>query len=371
MTRPASASDFSARLLKTSARGLGALATEGLFRQRPGIEGRYQPHAAGKWRDAIGARVAYLAAAVSTGRAEVFQRHMNWDKIAHFARGGEDACADLYASLEALRDAIAKELPAAAAEPALRVLDQTIRAFADAPLTSPTLLNLSTREGRLAGEYLLAVQEGDRARASALVLDAVLRPGDGGPALSVMEVYSAVLTPAQRELGRLWHLNESTVAEEHFATATTHMVISMLYPHLRRREPNGRTVLAASVETNAHDIGVRMVADALEIQGWRAIYLGPNVPIDDLAIAARDFRVDLVAMSAGLSTHLPILREAIQGVRSLCAASHAGRPGFDPAIMVGGGAFLDAPGDLWREMGADGFAMDLETAVAEASRLCG
>ena len=84
---------------------------------------------------------------------------------------------------------------------------------------SPQLLP-DTAEGRLASEYLLAVLEGDRRRASHVILDTV----DGGRA--IRDVYLQVLLPAQREVGRMWLVGEVNVAEEHFASATTKMVMS-------------------------------------------------------------------------------------------------------------------------------------------------
>ena len=39
---------------------------------------------------------------------------------------------------------------------------------------------------------------------------------------------------------------------------------------------------------NAHEIGVRMVADRFEWEGWRVVYLGPSVPPEDLGQAAAD-----------------------------------------------------------------------------------
>ncbi len=54
---------------------------------------------------------------------------------------------------------------------------------------------------------------------------------------SVGELYLNVLLPAQAELGRMWLAGEINVAEEHFASQATRMVMAQLtrpQPHRRR-----------------------------------------------------------------------------------------------------------------------------------------
>jgi methanogenic corrinoid protein MtbC1 len=172
-----------------------------------------------------------------------------------------------------------------------------------------------------------------------------------------------VLGPVQQELGRLWHMNDLTVAEEHFATATTAMVISQLYPHLPRKQSNGKVVVAASVQGNQHDLGVRMVCDYFEMEGWRAIYLGANVPGHDLALAVEHFGCDLLCLSAYMPTQIRAVEDTIETTRGHDTGRRC-------KILVGGPAFLGAD-VLWREIGADGFAQSAQDAVNVGARLVG
>jgi methanogenic corrinoid protein MtbC1 len=181
--------------------------------------------------------------------------------------------------------------------------------------------------------------------------------------IGVREVYEQVLGPVQQELGRLWHMNDLTVAEEHFATATTAMVMSQLYPHLPRKPRHGKVVVAASVQGNQHDLGVRMVCDYFEMEGWRAVYLGANVPAPDLAIAVEHFACDLLCLSAYLPTQLRAVEDTIASVRAQEAGQRC-------KVLVGGPAFLEAD-VLWREIGADGYAQSAQDAVSVGARLVG
>lgn len=259
-------------------------------------------------------------------------------------------------------------------------LDAAIREFRSAPDHVPSTLSVATPQGKLAAQYLLAVLEGDRHRACRLIFE----PVQSGT-LSIREAYLEVLQPVQVELGRLWHMNESTVAEEHFCTATTQMLMSQLALHMPRAPRHGKTVVAASVEHNAHDLGIRMIADFLEMDGWKAVYLGASVPPDDLALAVVDFSADLLCLSAGISPQLTAVTESIAAVRRGPFGVH--HPRSDSVkILVGGLAFTTAAStgssgsdhrdaraaaaELAISLGADAYAASPDDAVRAARVLC-
>ncbi|QYU70444.1 cobalamin-dependent protein [Leptolyngbya sp. 15MV] len=123
----------------------------------------------------------------------------------------------------------------------------------------------------------------------------------------------------------------------------------------------GRSSAAASVEGNTHDLGVRFVADFFELEGWRAIYLGPSVPVADLVQGAHDFGADLVALSATLATQLRAAEDTIALLRASDISPSV-------RVIVGGQGFAAAPG-AWQAMGADGFASDAREAVTLGDRL--
>jgi methanogenic corrinoid protein MtbC1 len=198
--------------------------------------------------------------------------------------------------------------------------------------------------------YLDALRAADRRRALGVVDDA------RAAGLDLPALYLEVFQPALREIGRLWQENEITVAEEHLATAITQIAMGRLYADVcLTTTGNGRRLLAACAETEKHEIGLRMICDLLELQGWDATYLGASVPQDSLvAMVLRD-RPDVLALSASLAPHLPQLRSLIHALR---AATGEGAP----YIMVGGRLFLDDD-TLARRVGADAMAHDASDAV--------
>jgi len=348
-------SEFSARVLKTGARAYAAYASGELFESHPEAKEGFGPNPFSTWQSWLAGQVEELAAAVAAEQPRLFASEVHWGKAVLSARGV--SMAHYRRALESLRDVLAKELPEQIQPVAARYLEEALSAFDDQPTDVRTRLLPETPHGRLASTYLLALLEGDRRRASRAILDAIDQPA------SVREIYLHVLSPTQEELGRMWLVGEISVAEEHFASHTTKIVMAQLLSRAELRPPNGKTVLAAAVAGNRHDIGVHAVADFFEMDGWRTIQLGADVPVADLAQAAEFFDANLLALSASLTVQLETVKSTIQAVRS-------GPRDNDVKIIVGGRAFADA-GNLPGEIGADGYAADPEEAVRLGRRLVG
>jgi methanogenic corrinoid protein MtbC1 len=347
---------FVAELLRSEAPRIGMAAAKRLLGEHPEIAKRWGPvggRALHAWSDALSSRVNDLAAAVGAGRPELFALQLAWAKVAFHTRGLP--IDDLVRSLDAVAASCLDVVPP---EDAARLREYTRAArksLESASSEVPTELSIDTPHGTLAAEYLHAILEGEKRRACEHVLSAAR-------GMPVTEIYERVLTPAMRELGRMWHLGEVNVAEEHFATATTLTAMSQLASLAPVAPRNGRSVLAASVAGNNHEIGIRMVADYFEFAGFRVIYLGPNTPLDDLAVAAVDFKADVVCLAATLPTHLMTVRDTIAQIRGACP-----RRLF---VLAGGGAFAGCDG-LATEHGADSCASSPREAVQAACSFLG
>jgi MerR family transcriptional regulator, light-induced transcriptional regulator len=175
-------------------------------------------------------------------------------------------------------------------------------------------------------------------------------------------VYLQVLMPAQREVGRLWHTGDITIAEEHMVTSTTQRAMAVIAANGAPPEANGRTVVLAAVAGNVHDVGLRALADLYQLGGWRVIFVGSDVPAQELPNLLAFFEVDLLVLGATLGTHVPRVEQAIRSIRERCE-----RP---VKVVVGGSAFDEAP-ELWQRVGADGYGARLDEAVTLGNRLVG
>lgn len=199
--------------------------------------------------------------------------------------------------------------------------------------------------------YLQALLVGDRRRAQAVVADA------RAAGLELRQLYLDVFQPAMWEIGRLWQGNQISVADEHLATAITQMSMASLYSELFALpdDGNGRTLIAACVDVERHEMGLRMLCDLLELAGWDTTFLGATVPTDGLVAMVRERGPDVVALSVALLPHVPRAERMIRALREELGAEA-------PLIMVGGQPFIENPA-LAGRLGADLTASDAASAV--------
>ena len=198
--------------------------------------------------------------------------------------------------------------------------------------------------------YLAAIRNGDRRLAFQIIDDA----RDAG--LDLAAIYLSILQPALAEIGCLWQENKITVAEEHLATAITQAAMARAYERaFAWRTHGGRTLLAACVDVERHEVGLRMLCDLLDLEGWHTTYLGATVPVDSLVAMVKRMRPNVVALSTALAPHLPRLRAMIEAITEALGNER-------PIIIVGGRPFLEDP-TLAERLGADFTARNASDAV--------
>jgi len=346
---------FIAELIEAGSGAYAAYAAQKLLETERSAARRFEPDPHGGWRDHLRGRLRELAAAIEVDQPDLFARRIAWTKAAFEARGLPTG--ELESALRELRRVLEEELPKSREIDFDRWFAPAMEALRGGSEEVPQSLDADSPTGRLAAQYLVAVLEGDRRRASSLILDKV--PGE----LCVREVYLDVLVPAEVEIGRLWHLNEITIAEEAFATSIAGMVLSQLYPYLEREASNGLSVMTMPATGNTHVLATRMLGDFFEMAGWRVVPFTSPLPETEVANAVNAFRPDVLTISASMTSQLRSVRSMIQRARS----AEAGR---SLKVLVGGAAFEGDAG-IAERLGADGFAQSVDEAVTTAGGLAG
>jgi len=341
-----------AALIEGRADDLAEAVTQLHFERMPQLTERYGAAGRHKCRQDTAYHLAYLVQALHAAAPDLFVDYVAWARTMLGARGIADG--DLAAHLRTLAEVLQEQLGAAPGPTAAGYVRAGLAAMpaAEEPPADHTAQTPPTALGE---RYLQALLDGDRQAASRMVLDAV----EAG--LSVRRVYLDVFQRSQHEIGRLWQLNRISVAQEHYATAATQLIMSQLYPRIFATPRNGRTLVAACVAGDLHEIGVRMVSDFFEIEGWDTFYLGANVPHASVVSTLIDKHADVLALSATLTPHIGEVRALIRLVR-------ANERCRDVHILVGGHPF-NTTATLWRSVGADGYAPDAAAAIDAAHRL--
>ncbi len=301
--------------------------------------------------------LSYLAESLLAGEPGLFASYCAWLKVLFTGLGfPEQAMAD---TLAWTREALSEGLPTGGVPVAIEYLEAGLNWAQDVPPELPSFLRADAPLAKLARQYLDALLRGERHAASRLVLEAV----EGGT--SVKDIYLYVFQPCQHEIGRLWQMNRIGVAQEHFCTAATQLIMSQLYPYIFATDRVGRRLVATCVGGELHEIGVRMVADFFEMAGWDTYYLGANSPQESILSAVEERGADVLGISATMTFHVGAVRELIEATKSAGLGENGG-----VRILVGGYPFNIAP-RLWQQVGADGHGQDAQQALAIANRLVG
>jgi len=319
-----------------------------LCRCRPELEAHHGPRGRALYVERVRQLLPFLADALDHDADSLFFDYIAWLRV--FLDSHEPAPEFLADCLVCLAEVAPPLLAPARGARAGALLEQARRHLEQQPNDQDQSLIVGDGPvATLARAYLGALLEGERRRASRLVLEQV----EGG--MAIRQVYLEIFQPVLREIGRLWHTNQITVAVEHFATAATQSTMSQLYPYLFTGRPRGRTMVATCVSGELHEVGMRMVADCFEMDGWDSYYLGANIPAGDVVATLRQRQASVLGISATLSRHLTDVARLVSLARAELGAGLT--------ILVGGYPFnLDQ--QLWHRIGADGMATDAAGAVA-------
>ena len=186
--------------------------------------------------------------------------------------------------------------------------------------------------------YLEALQAKD-ATAARSAVDAAVEAG-----VPVADVYLEILRPALYAIGHEWAAGEISVAHEHYVTTVTMGVLGALGPRMRTAPKDGRLAVVSASPEERHALGVQMVADFLEGDGWEVLNLGASTPARDLATLADAEQADVVALSTSTPGGLPGVAEAVAALKALSPV---------PLVVLGGQLWNGAARREATALGAD------------------
>jgi methanogenic corrinoid protein MtbC1 len=323
------------------------------FVMRPDMAKKYTEHQKFNFQKDVAWILSFLSEAVWAKQPVLFEEFVSWLKT--FLTSVKVPMKDVAESMELIK----KRINAVSTAEENEIINPILLKAVEILLTEDEKISLPAMDNHLsamAQTYLDHLLKGDRNNALSLVLDEVKT---GVP---VKEMYLQIFQPVQYEIGRLWQTNKISVAQEHYCTGATQLVMSQLYPYLFTGERKDRKMVTTCVSGELHEMGARMVTDFFEMQGWDTYYLGANMPIEGVINFLSETKPQCLAISATMTFHVSAVEEMIKKIKSSPEVSS------DLKIIVGGYPFKVAEG-LWKNIGADGFAPNADEAVQLADRL--
>ena len=158
-------------------------------------------------------------------------------------------------------------------------------------------------------------------------------------------VIEQILIPLLHKVGDLWQQGTLTVVHEHMAS----VIIRNFLTHLveaYRPLPHAPLILLTTPSGQQHEFGALAAAATAAAAGWQTIYLGPNLPIEEIALAARRLSANIVGLSlvfprqaTKLGDDLILLRKLLPDGAELILGGTAA-PDYQQEITRAGGLLI-------------------------------
>ena len=146
-------------------------------------------------------------------------------------------------------------------------------------------------------------------------------------------LFEEVLSPVLVEVGEAWFNGKIQVATEHFASSFIRaklMAIFQSMPSLR----NAPYVMVGGAPGELHEIGILMLSILLRESSFRVEYLGPDLPLEDLATYAKSEHPKMIILSA-------TIKDSIEDLGKFNQLAEGIKP--RPVFGFGGPAFNRHP----------------------------
>lgn len=105
-----------------------------------------------------------------------------------------------------------------------------------------------------------------------------------------------LVVPVLVEVGTRWHSGEMSIAQEHLASG----VFSRALQHMLEgsaADPDAPAIVVATPSGHRHEIGAVIAAALAGSEGWRVLFLGADLPAEEIARTAREVAARAVALS--------------------------------------------------------------------------
>jgi methanogenic corrinoid protein MtbC1 len=133
--------------------------------------------------------------------------------------------------------------------------------------------------------------------------------------LGASGLITKVIVPLMKEVGDSWAHGDVRVAEEHVVSVVIRNLLGGLV-----RQPNSQVaprMIVATPSGQVHEFGALSIVIQASSLGWAVQYLGPNLPAEEIALAAARMCPKIVALSLIYKNDEGVVIQELQRLRFL------------------------------------------------------
>ncbi len=167
------------------------------------------------------------------------------------------------------------------------------------------------------------------------------------------------LVPGMDVVGQLFKTGKFFLPQVMLSAETMKKAFTRIKKEIKKQEKGTKKILMATVEGDIHDIGKNIVITLLENNGFEVIDLGKNVSTEEIVHQAKEKRVDLIGLSALMTTTMTEMNSVVKAVK---------QNGLGIPIAIGGAVVTP---EYAKEIGAELYAKDAMAAVERIKNFFG
>ena len=199
-------------------------------------------------------------------------------------------------------------------------------------------LSSVTSEGNLDeifSECIEAIKNYDAKKLESVLLNSSTR-------LTQPVLLENLVVPLVYKIGELWHSGEIRVANEHLASSVIRGFLFNLLESYSVSD-SAPVVISATPRGQEHELGALIVGVVAASSGWKVIYLGSNLPAEEIGAVVSYLNARVVALSIVYPNDDPLLPRELRKIKQILP------PGVS---IIAGGRSANGYLDVLDEIGA-------------------
>ncbi len=135
---------------------------------------------------------------------------------------------------------------------------------------------------------------------------------------SVIDVYNNIIIKSMQDIGLPDETENYDIVSEHIQSNIISTVIENCFEKIGEEVTAdvNKTIITCGLENELHNIGLRIASDYFRLASFNVIYLGVNIPNDDIILAIKSTGAKYIAISVTNFYHLPNLKKLVDKIRA-------------------------------------------------------
>jgi len=148
----------------------------------------------------------------------------------------------------------------------------------------------------------------------------------------IRDIYLNLFQKSMYGIGKKWEKQEITIATEHIASQIIKHLMSIVAESAPKKTPVNKTIVLFCIDKEFHELGIKMISDIFEINGWTSYFVGANTPTKCILSELDHIKPELIGISFNYYMNLSRFFSAMDAIKEQLP---------DVKVIVGGQALAE------------------------------